>query len=70
MQYIIGLVLALVFFICLGLAFYLGYRFGKKDKPAANKVTKEEQEKLKKRLEGLQNMMNYDLNQALGVKNE
>jgi hypothetical protein len=72
MQYILGLATMLVFFICLGLAFYYGYKLGGKQKPAEAKLTEQEkeQEKIKRRMEGLQNMMNYDINQALGVKRE
>jgi hypothetical protein len=66
MNILIGLAIWLVFFIFLGLAFYLGYRLGSKIKPKTNKLTDEKLEELKRRKQGLQNMMNYDIKQALG----
>lgn len=66
MNILIGLVMWLVFFIFIGLSFYLGYRMGSKKRPIESKLTEKEREELKRRMKGLQNMMNYDINQALG----
>jgi hypothetical protein len=66
MNILIGLVIWLVFFTFLGLSFYLGYRLGGKRKPVEPKQSEKEKEELKRRMKGLQNMMNYDINQALG----
>jgi hypothetical protein len=66
MNILIGLAIWLVFFIFIGLSFYLGYRVGSRAKPKTNKLTDEKLEELKRRKQGLQNMMNYDIKQALG----
>jgi hypothetical protein len=76
MQFILGLAVMLVFFICLGLAFYIGYRLGSRDKAIKERLKRiaeeepKEQRELKRRMEGLQNIMNYDIRQAMGVKHE
>jgi hypothetical protein len=70
MEYVIGLVVGLIFCIFLALAFYAGYRMSERKKPAevVPELTEKQREELKRRNEGLNNIMNYDMQQAMGVK--
>jgi hypothetical protein len=71
MEYIIGLISGLVFFICLGLSFYFGYKAGSKKQPITpiNQDTDEQTIQRTKQLhEDFQAIMNYDLSTAMQRK--
>lgn len=67
MQYLIGAAITMLFFLCLGLAFYCGIRFSKK---AVEEVDQKKKLEIQRKIEGMQNIMNYDINVAMGVKHE
>lgn len=69
MQIIIGFALCLVFFLCLGLSGYIGYRIGKgKPKAELPKLTEKELFEIKQKEIGFKNVMNYDIETAMGLK--
>ena len=70
MEILIGFALCLVFFLCLGLTFYLGYRQGQKKKVKAEPISMEEKLRLERIQKGFNSVMSYDINKALGVKHE
>lgn len=66
MELFIGLVLGLVFFICLSSVFFLGYRLGNKiNKPKSSEPSQEEIKKAQQMIEGFQNIMNYNVETAM-----
>jgi predicted DNA-binding transcriptional regulator len=61
MQILIGFALCLVFFLCLSLAGYIGYRLGKgKPKTKLEEITEQEKILMKQREQGFKNVMNYN----------
>lgn len=67
MQYLIGFAMCLVFFLCLILSFYLGYRCKTKPK-VKEELTEQQKQLMKLREEGFKNVMNYDIDTAMGIK--
>lgn len=69
-SFLLGLLVAVVFFVVIGVVFYCGYRFGNKYKQS-KKINEDDQTEIK-RLEELQKgfvkIMNYDVDTALGRK--
>jgi hypothetical protein len=67
MQFIFGLLTAVVFFIVLLLIFYLGYRYGKRTSPPlpVSDEKKREMERFDKHFKAL---FNYDVSTALQRK--
>lgn len=65
MNILIGLAIWLVFFICIGLSFFFGYKQGLKIKKP---ISADEKEKLQRELalKGMQNILSYDYQKALG----
>lgn len=63
MEYLIGSLATLVFFALIGGAYYLGTKSQKKPKPQVDELEKRRQEQLKKDFE---EMMNYNVDKALG----
>lgn len=63
MQILLGAVLMMALLLCLGLTFYLGIKFGKRErKSQLDEIAKE---KIKKEKEGFRNIMNYTVEQAM-----
>ena len=67
MEFIFGLLTAVVFFICLSGAFYAGYKTGKK-RPEPKPQDKEQQRKREQLNKHFQNLFNYDTDTALQKK--
>lgn len=67
MQFIFGLLTAVVFFICLAGALYIGYRLGKK-RPEPKPIDKDKQREREQMAKEFQAMFNYDTNTALQKK--
>lgn len=65
---ILGAILGVFFTILLASSHLVAYNLGKKSRKSTVKeeISEDEKEKIKKINEGFQNMMNYDLNVALG----
>lgn len=65
----LGIGIMLVLFLCLVLGYYIGRRQKKTD--IVEKLSREEQEEAEKRMKGLENILNYDYDVAIGrrVKN-
>jgi len=65
---VIGVLIGILLMVSYGGMFYLGYKFAEKTKPPVEYEEVEEKEKMKAKLrdEGFQNIMNYDINIALG----
>ena len=70
MQILIGFALCLVFFLCLGITGYICYRIGnkKKTKTELPQLTEQEQFEIKQKEIGFKNVMNYDYEQAMGLR--
>lgn len=67
MQFLLGLLTAIVFFILLSISFYLGYRFNHKREKQPN--IDEEEQRLNKQLhKDFLKMMNYSTEVALERK--
>jgi len=64
MDILIGSVGTLGFLLCLATAYYLGRRQRKTD--IVNKLTEQEERELQRRMKGVENVMNYDYDVALG----
>lgn len=69
-EILIGFALCLVFFLCLTVSFYIGYKYGQRKKVKAEPLTLEEKLEQERRQKWFNNVMNYDVNKALGVKHE
>lgn len=69
-EILIGFALCLVFFLCLFISGYIGYRLGQKKKVKAEPITLEEKLRLERIQKGFNSVMSYDINKALGVKHE
>lgn len=67
MEYIVGALITTVFFLCLGFAFYCGKRFKNK---TIDELDEQQKFEIQKKIEGMQNIMNYDIETAMGVKHE
>lgn len=61
---LIGSLATVAFFLCLYGAYYMGRRQRKTD--IADKLTQEEEEALKRQMKGLENVLNYDYDVAIG----
>jgi hypothetical protein len=69
MQIIIGFALCLVFFLCLGGSFYAGYKFrDKRPKSKLKELSDQERYEMQKKQEGFLNVMNYNVDKAMGFK--
>lgn len=67
MLFIYGLLTAVVFFICLSGALYVGYRLGKK-RPEPKPIDIEQKRKLEKANKHFQALFSYDTDKALERK--
>lgn len=67
MEYLIGLLTAVVFFVFLSIVAYVGYRFGKVKKSIPSEDD-EVQRKREKMQQEFVELMNYDVNKALQRK--
>lgn len=65
---VIGIIIGMLLIVSYGGVFYLGYKFANKSKVEVVESEDKEREKLvaKLRDEGFQNIMDYDINVALG----
>ena len=65
---IIGVILGVFLSFLLASSHFVAYNLGKKSRKTVTKeeISEEEKIKIKKINEGFQNMMNYDVNVALG----
>lgn len=61
---LLGAGIMLVFFLCLATAYYIGRRHNKT--AAAQQLSEQEELELQKRLKGVENVLNYDYDVALG----
>ena len=68
MQFLIGFITAIVSVIILMVAFLLGQRSNKRDKDKSIKVGFEEEEKARQR--GMNNVLSYDLDVAIGRREQ
>jgi hypothetical protein len=66
MDMLIGALITVCFFLCLYTAYYLGRRQRKLD--TATKLTEQEELEVEKRMKGMQNVMEYDYDVAIGKK--
>lgn len=66
MDTLIGVLITVLFFLCLYTAYYLGRRQHKLD--TATKLTQQEELEVEKRMKGMQNVMEYDYDVAIGKK--
>lgn len=64
MDMLLGAGITLVFFLCLYGAYYMGRRQRKLD--VAVKLSEEEELELQRRRKGLENVLNYDYDVAIG----
>lgn len=67
-MYLLGLLSGVVLFVVVGASMYLGYRLGKKNKPAKEEVDETEQERLKRYNEHFKALFSYDVDTAYGKK--
>ena len=67
MQFLFGLLTAVVFFLCLAGAYYIGLKQGKK-RPAPKPVDEEEKRKREQVTKHFQALFNYDTDIALQKK--
>lgn len=65
---VVGIIIGILLVFSYGGVFYLGYKFSYKTKEYIEENEEEEKEKLKAKLrdEGFQNILNYDIDVALG----
>lgn len=65
---VIGIIIGMLLIVSYGWVFYLGYKFADKSKVEVVESEDKEREKQVARLrdEGFQNIMDYDINVALG----
>jgi hypothetical protein len=63
---LIGVLITVCFFLCLYTAYYLGRRQRKLD--TAEKLSEQEELEVEKRMKGMQNVMEYDYDVAIGKK--
>lgn len=63
---LIGVLITISFPSCLAVAYYMGRRQRKAD--IVEKLSEQEEEELQKRLEGIDNVMNYDYDVAIGKR--
>ena len=72
MNIIIGLACGLGLFLLLCLTAWIGYKIGRMQKPKELTIQEKEKEIIRLNNEGMQNIMNYDINKAMErrVKNE
>lgn len=65
---VIGILIGICLMVSYGGVFYLGYKYSYKPKENIEENEEEEKEKLKAKLrdEGFQNILNYDIDVALG----
>jgi hypothetical protein len=67
MQFVLGLLTAVVFFICLAGALYIGYRLGKK-RPEPKPIDDEIKRKQEQATKHFQALFSYDTDKALQRK--
>lgn len=67
MEFVLGLLTAVVLFLLLATAFYFGYKRGKK-KSDTNTISEQEKRRQKEIQEHFQSLFNYDLDTALKGK--
>lgn len=65
MEIILGAVITIVLFSCLGIAFYQGYRVGRRSRTPTKELDEKEKDLIKARREGFQNIMNYNVDKAM-----
>lgn len=72
MEFLLGLLAAVVFFVVVLVSFYIGFKFGKKQSPVQQETItesdKEEQRKAEELQKSFVKLMNYDLATALNRK--
>ena len=66
MDMLIGALFTVFFSLCLFIAFHMGRKQRKLD--TATKLTEREELEVEKRMKGMQNVMEYDYNVAIGKK--
>lgn len=64
MDMLIGSAITLAFFLCLATAYYIGRRHNKT--ATAQQLSEQEELELQKRMKGLENVLNYDYDVAIG----
>lgn len=66
MDILLGMLATTAFFLCLGVAYEVGHKHARKT--TATKLTEREELEVEKRMKGMQNVMEYDYDVAIGKK--